>query len=554
MTDASTESLQRQIAAAKRLLAIKNARESLLDFQRLRMPDPMYPEDPERSAYAVTPQAKLLCETLEKVERGELLRVCVSIGPQQGKSELISRGFPAWFHGRNPYKHLMLGTYNQDFANDFGGEVREIIESRAFQQVFPEYSLRRGSKAKDDLKSTKGGRMAFLGRGGSGTGKPSDIFIIDDPLKDDKEAQSPTIRRDLWSWFNKVSFTRCHRFSAIVIVHTRWHEDDLIGRLVDPDHPDHDPKIAAKWTYINIPSVVKDPKLAEALGLTLELPTDENVIEMFGRRGGDGEAPQPVPMAALWEDRKPLAFLAEAKRLDPRGFEALYQGNPAPEDGEYFKSDWLVGYKSPGEIPKNLRIYAASDHAGTEKQENDASVLGCVGVDENDEIWVLPDLVWDRMESDQTVEEMLMMMRRRRPMVWWAEDDMLQKGFGPFLRRRMREENVFCTVIPTGAKGNDLRLRARSIQGMMSLKRVHFPVFAPWWQEAKNEILKFPNATHDDFVSWLGYIGLGLDVEIGRRPKKVEKEGPRVGSLEWVKARSDWERKRANLRLVNGGM
>lgn len=550
----TTEALDKQIAAAKRLHAVKLAKDSLLRFMQLRMPDSTDPDDLEKTGYVTTPQAKLLVEVLEKVERGELLRVCVSIGPQLGKSEIISRGFPAWYHGRNPFKHLMLGTYNQSFAEDFGGEVRETLNSKMYKQVFPEYALRKGSKAKNELKNTKGGGMHFLGREGSGTGKPADIFIIDDPLKDDREAQSATIRSQLWSWFNKVSYTRCHKFSAIVIVHTRWHEDDLIGRLVDPDHPDHDPQIAKDWTYINIPAVVKDPKLAEALGLTLTEPTDPDVTEMFGSiiQEEDGKVSrEPVPMAALWEERKGLKFLSAAKRLDPRGFEALYQGNPAPEDGDYFKADMLVGYKAH-EFPRNVRWYAGSDHALTEKAQNDANVLGCIGVDEDGDIWIPPDIIWGRFETDVLVNEILTMMRRRRPLVWWAGRDQIIKGIGPFLRKMQREEKVYTYVDPI-PEVTDLRLRARSIQGMMALKRVHFPTFAPWWQEAKNELLKFPNATHDDFIAWLSIMGIGLDKEVSASRTKPKEEGPKPGTMGWVKESSKKQAKQRHLRLVSGG-
>src|SRR5690606_21044167 len=180
----SAVELEAQLLAARRLLAIKKARESLLAFQQYRFPDPDAPEDPDASTYEVTAQARLLCEVLEKVERGELLRVCVSIGPQLGKTEIISKGFPAWFMGRNPYKHFMLGTYNGDFAKDIGGEVREIMTSAAYKQVFPHMGFRGGSKSKDSMITNRGGRMNFIGREGAGSGKPADMMVIDDPIKD----------------------------------------------------------------------------------------------------------------------------------------------------------------------------------------------------------------------------------------------------------------------------------------------------------------------------------------------------------------------------------
>jgi len=457
-------------------------------------------------------------------------------------STIISRAFPAWCAGRAPHKHLMLGTYSQDFAEDFGGEVRNIMQSNAFRQVFPHFGLRKGEKAKDTLVTTKGGKINFLGRGGAGTGKPADTFIVDDPIKDDQEAQSAATRKTVKSWFSKVSFSRIHKFSPVVIVHTRWHEDDLIGWLVDPSHPEHNPAIAKKWTYINIPAVVTEQKLASALGLTLERPTDPDIIAQFGDR----------PMASLWENRKSLKFLAEACQLDKRGFYALYMGQPAPEDGDYFKAADIVGYSSISALPRNIHVYGASDHALTTDEENDATCLGCFGVDENDDIWIYPDLFWERVETDETLDAMMDRMKRHKPMVWWAEDEHINKSLGPFRRKRMMEEKVYCTVDGISPGRRDLKARARSIQGRIQMRKVHFPTFAPWWQEAKNEMMKFPNATHDDFVSFLALIGLGLSKEVAAAPEK-KTQTYATGTFGWFKARSKLENNQARLKLVASG-
>lgn len=519
------------LKARKRLEATTSARNSLIEYMLLTMPDPQDPDDVTLSKYQITPQARLLCQIIEKVERGELQRVAVSIGPQMGKSQILSRGAPAWLTGRDPTKNLILGSYNQNFAEEFGDDVRAIVTSSAHRQVFPEYDLRKGGGAKDLLITTKGGKSAFVGVGGSGTGKPADIFIVDDPLRNDDDAQSPTMRNRLWNWFTKVANTRIHNDSAIIVVHTRWHEDDLIGRLCDPDHPlrkkDYD-GIADDWTYINLPAVVTDPDLAKALGLTLMVQQDELVRAQFGVK----------PMAALWPGKFHLNFLAKQKRMDKRGFASLRMGKPAPEDGDYFKAADLVEYFSPGELPRNLRKYGASDHAVTEKQKNDASVIGCVGIDENDDIWVLPDIVWDRMETDGVVEAMLAQFKAHKPSLWWMESENISKSFGPFLRKRMREEQTYVAIDPVTVS-KDKKSRARSIQGRIQMRKVHFPMFAPWWADAKNELLKFPYGTHDDFVDWLAHIGQGLTKEIGAPIEKASNDNVvRVGSMQWVLAQT----------------
>ena len=522
-----TDKLEKQLQAARRLLAVREGRERLLPFMRLTMPDTNAPEDPTASRYEITPQARLLCEVVEKIERRELMRVAVAISPQMGKSQILTRGGPAWISGRDPSRHIMVGAYNQTFAEEFGGDVRTIMGSNLFRQVFPLHGLQKGGAAKDLLITTAEGKLSFVGVGGSGTGKPADYFFVDDPIRNDEDASSAAFREKLWKWFNRVVFTRCHGQTPILVVHTRWHEDDLIGRLCDPKHPERDKSlagIAKDWTYINIPAVVSEPQLAHALDLNLEPATDPAVVQQFGDK----------PISSLWPSRFPLKFLAEAKRLDPQGFSALRMGQPTPEDGSYFRAEDIVEY-GIGDLPpkSELRFFGASDHAVSTKQGRDYTVLGCVGIDENEDIWVMPDVVWERMETDRTVDELLLQFKTHKPQLWWLESELISKSFGPFLRKRMLEERIF-TSIDAVPVSKDKPTRARSIQGRMRMRKVRFPRFAPWYQQARGQLLRFPNGTNDDFVDWMSHIGQGLlsEVKPGAPIKDVAE--PPTGSMQWI--------------------
>ena len=536
------ELLAKKLQAAKRLLAAKEAQEHLIDFIRFTMPDPEDVEDVSKSLYEITPQARLLCEIIEKVVAGKLKRVAVAIGPQLGKTQVLTRHGPAWILGKRPRINIIAGTYNQDFANGLGADVRAIVESKAYQQVFPHIQL--FDKAKDFLSSTQRGKLSFVGVGASGTGKTADLFIVDDPFKNDEEAQSEIIREAVWKWFTSVAFTRIHKRAGVILVQTRWHEDDLIGRLCDPDHPERNKKyagIADDWTYINIPAVITDPDLAKALDLEMAMPENEKVIAQFGKK----------PMVALWENRKDLEFLAEARRLDPRVFDALYMAKPTPDEGYHFKASDLVEYDAK-DLPKDLEIYGASDHAVTEKQENDPSVIGCAGVDHNGHIWVLPDVVWDRMETDRTVEEIIAQMKIHRPNLWWMENEVISKSFGPFLRKRMAETMTY-TVIDPVTPTKDKRSRSRAIQGRMQMGMVHFPRFAPWWPAARLELLKFPFGAHDDFVDWLSWLGLGLLKEYEARPQTAnDNPRPRTGSIQWILQQSNNNARRSPTLVQKG--
>jgi hypothetical protein len=175
--------------------------------------------------------------------------------------------------GAQPALNMILGSYNQDFANEFGDDVRAIVNSQSHSRCFPSTSSASAARRSRCSSPTKGGKAAFVGVGGSGTGKPADVFVVDDPIRNDDDAQSEVHRQRVWNWFTKVANTRIHNDSASL-----WCTPDgmkMISSVVYATpttrcgHKDY-AGIADDWTYINIPAVVEDPKLAKALGLTLE--------------------------------------------------------------------------------------------------------------------------------------------------------------------------------------------------------------------------------------------------------------------------------------------
>lgn len=513
--------LNQQAKVLARVIKIKEARDDLLKFTELSMPHPEDPGDATRSLYDTAPHHVAICEALQKVERGDTKRLIITMPPRHGKSELASRRFPAWFVGRDPNRQVIFTAYGQEFAEEFGREWRDIIRAPAYRQVFPDTHLRKDSAATGRMQLCyqnvpTSGILVAVGVGGTITGRGADLFLIDDPIKNDEEASSPLQRDKLWNWYTKTAYHRLMPGGRIVIIMTRWHEDDLVGRLTDPSNPFYDAEEAATWTVLKLPA------------------------ELNG--------------AALWPDRYPMSSLQSIKRtLRARAYSALYLQEPTPEEGAYFSHEMLVPYRNPEELPKDLRIFAASDHALTTKEENDATVMGCFGVDANDHLWLFPDLVWDRIETDEMLEQMMMLMKRHKPDLWFAEDEHINKALGPFRRKRMQEEKVY-----TGIHGirptRDLRARARSIQGRMSMGMVHFPVFAEWWPKAVTEITRFDRAPHDDFVAFLALVGMGMDAEhAATAPKAPQHDLPQTGSMAWLKQSADYQERRSRLKVVAGG-
>lgn len=534
--------LEKQIAAAQRLRRVIGARDDLLNFATLAMPDPTDPDDVTKTRFQVAPHHKLIAQALKRVRDGSIQRLVITMPPRHGKSELATRLFPAWCIGANPYWQIILAGATAEFAKEeFGRKIRNVMETPMYQQVFPGAGLRGGSKAVDALTTREGGNVKSIGKGGQVVGRGADLFVIDDPYSGREEAMSPTERRKVRDWFTSDVISRMMPGGRIVVIHQRWHEDDLTGWLTDPGHPEHNPKVSGRWTHLYLPAVIYDDELAKALGVELAVPEDPEHRLTFGDR----------PLRPLWPERFGLDFLSEVKTQNSSAFEALYQGNPTPDDGEFFKREHIVpNMYGPAELPRGLRIYAASDHATSEDQRNDATCCIVVGVDQVGVIWVL-DAWWERKETDDVVDAMLDLMRRHKPLTWWAEKGHISKSIGPFLRRRMLEEHTFTNVIEqTPAK--DKMTRAQGIQARMSMGMVRFPRHAPWMQAALDEMLKFPLARHDDFVDAMAHIGMGLASMSRAAPAPKRIEGPRTGTLAWVKDSARREARRLEQRRKGG--
>jgi predicted phage terminase large subunit-like protein len=506
--------------------AILLARQALIPFAQFMMPVPDTPDDVSVSLYRANKHHRVLGAALEEVENGNFKRLQVTLPPRHGKTTLSSHMFPAWYVGKHPEKSIIVATYGEKFAWDHGRAVRDLIEHPLYRQVFPQTRLKPGSASQERLETEQGGILFFLGRRSSATGRGADVILLDDPTKDRKEADSPTIREDLWKWYTQVLQTRSMtKEGAIVIIQTRWHEDDLIGRLTDPSNPCYSASEARKWHVIDMPALAR-----------------EN--DVLGRAVGE----------PLWPERFDKDYLDTIRETDVRGFQALYQGRPTPDEGSFFKAVSLRTYPRMTLMPprEKLRFYAASDHAVSLQQGRDKTCLMVVGVDEHDQIWVQPDLFWEQADTNTVVERMVNLMEKYQPLFWWAGKDHISKSIGPFLRKRMLERRVFCAIDEITAS-TDKQTRAQSIQARMAMQKVLFPGFARWWAEAHDQLLKFPQGAHDDFVDTLSLFGTGLYKQRAYRIPTKEVKKPEMLTYGWVIESAAKERKRERENRTTGG-
>lgn len=487
-----------QQQAAELLLRRRSAVESLVEWSRL-------------CGYEPAKHHRLIIDHLEAVSRGEIRRLAIFVPPGSAKSTYSSVLFPPWFLAqRGGRQSILCASHNEKLATKFGGKCRDLIDEHG--KVLT-YSLCKDSQAKDDWATSNGSVYFCAGVGGRIAGHRADLGLIDDPIGSIQDADSETVRDATWDWYEWNFLPRLKPNSSLVVISTRWHEDDLMGRLLA--------KEPTRWTVIKIP-----------------MEADEN--DILGRQPGE----------RLWPEYFTEDMVTEAK-ANPRKWQGAYQQDPSPKHGSFFEADWLVGYQ-PHQLPSTLTNYCASDHACSEKEltKNDPNLFVPFGTDEGNNIWIYPDVWWKRGDTGKAVRAMLEIMHRRQPLAWVAESEHITKSIKPFLLEKMYEENLYIHLEEFHG-GKNKTSKAGAIQGMMEMRKVFFPTFAEWWPAARHELLTFPVGVHDEWPDVLGVIGRFLRKII--RPQEPKKEVlVKEFTMGWLKKQD--RRHRLREQLIKEGV
>ena len=413
---------------------------------------------------------ELLCGLLEQVERGELLRLMITMPPRHGKSMTVTESFPSWFIGRNPERRVIEVSYGSELAQKFGQSNRRKIDEFG-QEIFNvKISKDNASKTNWSIEGHAGG-MISAGIGGSITGQGADLLIIDDPIKNRKEAESLTYRESIWSEWQDTLSSRLHPGGRVVLIMTRWHEDDLCGRLLSQAPED--------WLLINLPAIA-----------------EEN--DILKRQAGE----------ALWPEHGFNEQWCAAKKagLGTRSWESLYQGHPRPADGNLFKLSMFRKFKRVSNCfyvgdkiyeRSACKIFQTCDVAGSMKSSADYFVLGTFAICPNGELLVL-DMFRERLEGPDQPGLIMRKFQEYKPLMIGVESANMGLTLYQQLRRMglpvvelKPEADQFTRAIPSAA---------RYEAGM-----VYHEDGAIWLNELESELVAFPNGAHDDQVDVMSY-------------------------------------------------
>jgi predicted phage terminase large subunit-like protein len=478
--------------AAEALQRRRSIRRSLTEFARL-------------AGYEPAPHHQLLIRDLEALEAGEIETLIVEMPPGSAKSTYVNFLFPAWFLARNQEHNVLTASHSSELAERWGRKTRNLITTASLPLGV---ALSQDSQAAYRWATARGGEYYAVGVGVGIAGFRADLGIIDDPFGSREDAESKRIRENRWQWYIDDFSARLKPGARRVIMHTRWHDDDLAGRvkrqLADLQRP-----------YIS-----------------LTLPAEAEDYDPLGRAPGE----------FLWDDPEGYnygAFLrARKQESDSRTWASLYQQKPVPDEGDYFKAEWLLPVQS---VPprSEMRVYGGSDYAVT-ADGGDYTVHAVVGLDYDGNPYLLD--VWrQQASSEEWVDAFCDLVLKWKPIGWAEEQGQIRSGVGPFLDRRIRERRAHVARDQFPTRG-DKAVRAQSIRGLCASRGLRMATTAPWRAEVETELLRFPAGVHDDIVDALGLIGQLLDkMNAPKRPKvevrpesgyrSVGQRGPRPNSF-----------------------
>lgn len=454
---------ERKKKEAQRELAKRElARRHLLDFTTYRFP-----------TYKTNWHHRVLAEALERVESGELKRLIVNLPPRHGKSELVSVNFPAWCMGRDRDRSIITASYGADLATDFGRKVRNIMDDPIYHTLF-NTRLAEDAKAKGSWSTNGRGEYNAVGVGGAITGKGGKIIIVDDYFKNREDADSEVMSEKLWDWYRSTLRTRLTPDGAIVIVATRWRDNDLVGRILEEQRL----SAGENWEIISLPALADDHA--------------EHRHVLDTRKEGE----------ALWADHYTLDNLAQTRSdIGEYEFAAQYQQNPVNKETQVFKPELFRYIEMDDVKSKVTSCYITIDSALSKKKNSDST-----GVTIN---WVDGENVWYikaykvKVNPTELIQLIFDLHSVYKPEAIGLEETVMTQAIDPFLTVEMAKKNIFPNVVPLKHGGVAKETRIRGL--LPRYDRGHIYHIKGLCKDLEAELTRFPSSAHDDVMDSLAY-------------------------------------------------
>lgn len=442
-----------------------------------------------KSDYVTNWHHEQLARALEAVQRGDIKRLMVLMPPRYGKSELVSRHFPAWALGKNPDEQIIACSYSAGLASAMGLDVQRVMGSREYQDQFDTRlasGMKEGAETRRKAKETEllfevaNGHGHYIGAGIGGpiTGRGFTLGIVDDPIKNRAEAESPTIRQKVWDWWVSTFLTRGEGGMApggeerIVVCLTPWHEDDLAGRILEQAK-----ETGEEWVVIRFPAVMEDEKAANCGNYVSSPDWSDDPREV-------GEA--------LWPDKYSREKLAVTEKTNAREWAALYQCRPSPEKGNIFERDWWQWYRSESELPRMHSHCFSLDAAFKDLESGSYVVLQLWGIRGPDR-YLLKQ--WRGHYDFPATLDMCRSAFEAHPDVTTKLIE--EKANGAALIQTLSD--TFSGIVPIKPK-DPKHVRAIAVQDYVRAGNVYLPEYDHHAQTLVEEAAAFPYGKHDDQV------------------------------------------------------
>lgn len=442
-------------------------------------------------------------EQLEKITSGETKRLMLFVPPRHGKSELVTVRYAVWRLAKEPGLNIIVGCYNQKLANRFSRKIKKLAESTI--------EISRKKHAAEEWETAIGGSVKAVGVGAGITGFGGDLIIIDDPVKGRAVANSRNFRDKLWDWYKDDVHTRLEPGAAVVLIQTRWHDDDLAGRLLKDmeDGGEH-------WNVVRLPALSEPPALAGGQSVTQTtsrstentlIPESSSDIDAVAvpaicppAYAGGSDSSDPLDRnegEALWPERFSREdLLATKRRLGAWSFAALYQQRPVPEGGTLFKTEQFknIVSKSPG----GLRWARGYDLAVSLKDSADYTASFRCAIDEKKGTLYIADGFRKKIEYPEQRRFVIERMLAEKDTVHGIELALHGKALVQELRR---DKSIAGRVLRGIKVDSDKLMRAESWSSYAEEGRVVL-VNGPWINDFIDEALRFTGRgdAHDDQI------------------------------------------------------